>query len=324
MLSSAVFVLAASMMVGQTSTGMPDELRRQIDEHLIGKWTSTTTWGDTVTTGESRSTWADGGQSVITEAVGTDIEGDISYVTTVLGWDASKKCLVNLSTTSKGEYWGYRWTDLKKNEWNGHGKGVYQNKEWSSEAKLQFTEDGNRYEDVTEGKPFVVVSKRKATYVAPEDVAEADDYIAMQKNYFCGTWNITALEGDAVGSNGTWACRLDASGKSFHETGTMDGKDSLHAIAGYDPQTKSLKEVVFYADGATATLLYRHPRKLIQGNLVGKVLRGTMERVSAEGESQAFDVLVTPLERNKSILTIHEKGNPEAVWVKAAFERKGE
>ena len=125
-----------------------------------------------------------------------------------------------------------------------------------------------------------------------------------------------------MGSNGTWTCRLDSAGRSFHEKGTMDGKDFLHAIGGYDPQTQSLKEVVFYADGSTATLLYRHPRKLIQGSLVGKVLKGTMEYMSANGEKRALDVLVEPQDRNTSILTIHERGNPSAIWVKAAFNRK--
>jgi len=168
----------------------------------------------------------------------------------------------------------------------------------------------------------VIVWKRKATYVAPEEVATADDYIAMQTNYFCGEWSIKALKGDSVGSNGTWTCRLDSTGRSFHEKGTMDGKDFLHAIGGYDPQSQSLKEVVFYADGSTATLLYRHPRELIHGSLVGKVLRGTMEHVSIRGEKRAFDVLVEPQDRNTSILTIHERGNPAKIWVKAAFNRK--
>jgi hypothetical protein len=322
MLSSAVFVLAASMAVGQTNSSMPKDVRQQIDRHLIGEWTSQTTWGDQSASGEHRSAWTDGGQCVITEQVGSDFDGSTVHATTVLGWDAAKKCLVDFTITSKGEHWGYRWTDLKQDGWAGEGTGVYQNNEWSAPATLRFGEDGNRYEDVTEGKPFVIVWKRKATYVASEDVATADDYIAMQTNYFCGEWSIQGLEGDGVGSNGTWICRLDSTGRSFHEKGTMDGKDFLQAIGGYDPETQSLKEVVFYADGSTATLLYRHPRKLIQGSLIGKVLKGTMEHVSANGVKRAFDVLVEPQDRNTSVLTFHEQGNPSAIWVKAAFHRK--
>ena len=55
----------------------------------------------------------------------------------------------------------------------------------------------------------MIVWRRKATFVAPEEMATADD-IAMQTNYFCGEWSIRALEGDGVSSNGTVvSIRLD-------------------------------------------------------------------------------------------------------------------
>ena len=45
---------------------------------------------------------------------------------------------------------------------------------------------------------------------------------------------------------------------------------------------------MFYANGSTATLLYRHPLKTIQGSLLGKVLEGTMERVSPMAKRRRY------------------------------------
>jgi hypothetical protein len=155
-----------------------------------------------------------------------------------------------------------------------------------------------------------------------EPVATAEDYIAMQQNHFAGEWTTKVLEGEGAGSTGTYACRLDPSGKSFDETATSDGKVFFHAIGGYDPVHQALKEVVYYADGSTATLIYRHPQKLIQGSLVGKTLKGTMEYVSSDGQKKALEVLVNTVEQNKTLLTIHKQGDPKAVFARVIFERK--
>ncbi|MCL4852101.1 MAG: hypothetical protein KJZ78_12070, partial [Bryobacteraceae bacterium] len=182
----------------------------------------------------------------------------------------------------------------------------------------QNTKNGKSMPDT----PLITFHRRKPG--PPAGDATAKDYIAMQQNYFAGEWNIEVIGGEGAGSTGTWTCRLDASGTSFHETATMNGKPFLHAIAGYDPHLNAFKEVAFYVDGSTATLIYRHPLKAIQGNLVGKVLRGTMERISADGKKEALVVLANPVEPHKSLLTIHKQGNPKDIVVKAVYLRKQE
>lgn len=319
---STAILLAACMTVGQTDGGMPKEIRQHIDEHMVGEWRTQTTWGDKTVEGRIRSRWANGNKAVISEAFGLGFDGEDVYVTTVLGWDANAKCLVEYNVTSEGEHWNYHWTNLSSDEWSGQGSGVFNGKDWSSPAKIQWAADGARYEDVTEGKPFVIVTKRRPTSRQRQDEPTAKDYIAMQQNYFAGEWITKGIEGEGAGTVGTWTCRLDSSGTSFLESATSDGKPFLHSIGGYDPILRAFKEVVFYADGSTATLLYRHPLKVIQGDLVGKVLKGTMERVSANGEKEALGVLVAPQDRDHSILTIHRKGDPKAVVVKVVFERK--
>ena len=206
----------------------------------------------------------------------------------------------------------------------GYGSGLYEGVEWSSAAKIQWTEYGATYEDTTGGKPFVFVMKRKEGRAAQENEPKAEDYIAMQQNYFCGEWTIKVLEGEGAGSTGTWSCKLDACGQSFHQTGTMDGKPFFQSIGGYDPQLRGLKEVAFCTDGSTATLLYRHPLKAIQGDLVGQVLKGIMENVTPDGKRETLDVVVHPVDRDKSVFTIHKKGDPSSIIVKAVFERVNE
>ena len=82
------FLLAASMVVGQGDGGMPESLRQHIEKHVIGQWTTRTTWGDQVVSGESRSRWAHGGKCVISEATGLDFAGVKVHTTTISGFDA--------------------------------------------------------------------------------------------------------------------------------------------------------------------------------------------------------------------------------------------
>jgi hypothetical protein len=56
----------------------------------------------------------------------------------------------------------------------------------------------------------------------------------------------------------------------------MDGWPFLGAVGGYDPHLRGRKAVVFYADGSTGTLLYRHVPDTIKCSLAGKVLKGVL------------------------------------------------
>ena len=61
--------LVASIAAAQDgkSTGMPAELRKHIDEHVIGEWTYEGSWGDKKFTGEERISWTAGKTAVISE-----------------------------------------------------------------------------------------------------------------------------------------------------------------------------------------------------------------------------------------------------------------
>ena len=80
--------------------------------------------------------------------------------TVITGWEPDTKTLIEHGFYSNGDNWNTRWK-LGKEKWSGQGTGLYMGKEWKSPTKLELKKDSYRYEDTTEGKPFVIVSKRK-------------------------------------------------------------------------------------------------------------------------------------------------------------------
>lgn len=239
MLNTAL-VLAASMVVGQTSGGMPQEVRAHIDKHIIGEWTTQTTWGGKVAEGESKARWGQGGASVITETTGVDFAGDRVHVTTVLGWDADAKCIVDYSVTSKGERWNYRWTDFSGDTWAGQGVGIYNGKEWHSPAKIRWEEDSSTYEDTTEGKPFVIVSERKVSHIAQQAGTTAVPAAVLEQfQYFVGEWTAEGTTGDGEAAQATFTVKW-APGK----------KTLLFDAYWSDPEIKSLGSGIFGWDAA--------------------------------------------------------------------------
>jgi hypothetical protein len=51
---------------------------------------------------------------------------------------------------------------LTKDKWTGRGSSTYEGTQWDSPATLEFKENSLRYEDVTNGKPWVGVYTRTA------------------------------------------------------------------------------------------------------------------------------------------------------------------
>jgi hypothetical protein len=188
---------------------MPQEVRKHIDDHIIGEWITETTWGETVTHGENRARWADGGQTVISQWSGESIVGDgNAYVTSVMGWDAARKMIVEYSVASNGEHWTYEWNGLQDAEWTGRGFGTFNGKEWSSTATVKWTADGSRYEDVTEGKPFVLTTRRKSSVVAqPKGETTVPEEVLKHFQFFVGEWTAVGTTSDGRAVNATMTFR---------------------------------------------------------------------------------------------------------------------
>jgi hypothetical protein len=141
-------------------TTMPVELRRQIDERLIGQWTYEVTWGEKEFTGEETTRWIGRKNGILIQG-NIMVDGSRINYAMMQGWDGSVNALVGRGFTSDGESSTGCWTDFSEEKWTGHGEGIYQGKRWKSPSQLEFLKDSLRYEDVTQGKPWVAVYKRK-------------------------------------------------------------------------------------------------------------------------------------------------------------------
>ena len=162
MFCNAMVMLSLTISAGQEkpSIAMPPAVRRQITQHIIGQWTHRTTWGDQVMEGEETARWTKDRAGFILQGH-LIIEGKKSSYAVLVGWSNADKTLVAHGVNTEGETWTVRWTDLSRDEWKGHGEGIFQGKKWESESKFVFGEESNRYEDVTLGKPWIAVMKRK-------------------------------------------------------------------------------------------------------------------------------------------------------------------
>lgn len=154
-------LLVSPLALAQEGATFPAKLQKQIDESVIGEWTYEGSWGEKKFSGEDRSRWTARKTAVL--SVGFEMANGkrVNYVN-LMGWDGEAKKLVHRGFNSNGETWSGEWSVLTKTKWTGKGAGLYDGKKWESAATLEFKKDWQRYEDVTDGKPWIAVSSRKA------------------------------------------------------------------------------------------------------------------------------------------------------------------
>jgi hypothetical protein len=162
MLNCVGVLLLVSVATGQEvkNVPMPVELQQQIDERIIGERTYEVAWGEKKYTGEEKTRWIGRKSGILTQGFVVEDGERVNYVV-LQGWDGNTEALVGRGFNSNGETWAESWTEFSKEKWTGHGEGIYQGKRWKSPAKLEFLKDSTRYEDITDGKPWVSVSKWK-------------------------------------------------------------------------------------------------------------------------------------------------------------------
>ena len=90
-----------------------------------------------------------------------DKDGKAEY-TELLGWNATLQELVSLTFSSRGEHGFLHWQRLSKDKWTGRGTGRWRGKEWDSPTTAEWKVNEFRYEDISDGKPFVSVFTRKS------------------------------------------------------------------------------------------------------------------------------------------------------------------
>ena len=164
MLSCATLLMSLSVVTApeaNVTTAMPAELREHIDQRMIGQKTYQGNWGAKKFKGEESTRWVRRKTGILSQGHSV-MDGKRTDYVELMGWDSGKRALVVRGFNSDGETWTNQWTKFSKDKWTGHGSGVYQGVKWDSPSTLEFRANGSRYEDTTDGKPWVAEYTRKA------------------------------------------------------------------------------------------------------------------------------------------------------------------
>lgn len=201
MLTIAGIAFAASMVVGQAVdvTKMPPDLAKQIDERMIGDWVLESTHGETPATGEESWNWGTDKSCVVLSGFWI-LDGKKTTYGGAMGWDGAAKSLVSHYFSTDGDVGTTHWTELGPNKWTGEWEGTYLGQKSKTPAKLEFTKDRKRYEDITNGKPYVAILKRKPKPPTPSNYEKLKDL-----NFFIGTWQAQQKDGGTLAWTFEWA-----------------------------------------------------------------------------------------------------------------------
>ena len=180
---SIAFVALTLNPMSAESKGMPDDIRNYINNQMIGNWEFTTSFDGKTWTEQHTVRWSPSKNAAIGEGTAVDENGSYT-ITEMTGWNETSKAVVTHAFSSRGDYWTIRYDKRDGNTWTGHGKGMWGGKVWESSVKQVWSADGFRYEDTTEGKPFIVVGKRQT-------LGNAERQLQMFGRFMAGTWTRT-------------------------------------------------------------------------------------------------------------------------------------
>ena len=159
---SLVVLLVAVLGISTTCTaeGMPDAVRKSLNDSLIGKWTIEFTRGDVVSKGKYVAKWSPGNHSIRIDITETGEDGT-SQASELMGWDADSKCLTVHGFGAKSANWAIRFTDFTSGNWKGTWKGFTNGKADGSDCTMELNGDSFEYRDTSDGKPLIVRATRK-------------------------------------------------------------------------------------------------------------------------------------------------------------------
>ncbi|MGE3779437.1 MAG: hypothetical protein AB7F89_19775, partial [Pirellulaceae bacterium] len=271
------------LLVGTAHAEMPAEIRKLFDEHVVGDWTTETSFDGQRIVGESSISWNAGGASVTGRGTATDAKGVI-HITDLLGWDESSSNLIAQGFDSRGNSWTTRWkqaTAGNTKEWVGVGTGTYDGQKWDSPTKIRYYQDGLHYEDTTDGKPFIFVAKRKSASASPAS-EQLKSLEPMVGNFqFKGSWEDgTPMLGEELSQ---WVLN-----KSFvlgH--GGFKNRDGSRLdycyLQGWNPQARQIEMFIVDSNGWLG-------RRVGTVDSTTKRYSGRQEGLTTDGQSYSFDL----------------------------------
>lgn len=237
---------------------MPAKVK-QIFADRIGHWASTTTWNGTTDRSVLTNTWAMDKRSILCKWTMLQSDG-LFDATEIISWDSAKDAVVVHGTSTRGDYWISTYDKQAGNIWSGHATGMWNGKPWESPIKIEWSENGWRYEDTTEGKPFVSVGKR----VEVAATATARDHMKAMKG-FLGTWKVTRpgpeylanspklkqFVGKPMTRTIVYRWTADRTAQIEQHAVDFDGKFTIKstALRGWDPTAGAIRGYMFTSAG---------------------------------------------------------------------------
>ena len=212
MLSVTTFVVSVALCISQTDAkpNIPEPVQQVIEKSLIGEMSFEGTYGGKTFTGEESWRWANDKTTAIIEGF-IEMDGVKLPYTSLAGWEASNKALLVTGFFAGGDISTTRWTEFSADLWKGRIVGTFQGRTYESAAKIEFKPDSVRYEDTTDGKPWISVAKRKP---APKPPSHYENLKGLEQ--FVGSWEAKDPDGNTTSWTFKWACDKKHPGKSGH------------------------------------------------------------------------------------------------------------
>jgi hypothetical protein len=224
--------------VNASAQGMPDRIRKAFDQNIIGNWQFTTEFGGQTTKQLVVNKWLPGKTAAL--GINFDVEGDEpSAAYSLLGWDQASKAIISHGFGSAGNTWTITYDKVSNTIWEGHGVGTWKGQEWKSPAKIEWSNDGFRYEDITEGKPFIITGKR---------LSAGDPEVALKHfgDFMAGTWTRTDESQERVHKY-TWGLKR----KFLRSNGRKDPIEPWDGLIGIDHGAGTVGWWGYFEDGTT-------------------------------------------------------------------------
>lgn len=154
----ALIAALLTVSIANADDGMPDAVRKSLNDGLIGEWKVEFTRGDVVSKGTYIAKWSAGKHSIRIDLTET-VEDGTTRASELMGWDSDAKCLMVYGFGDKSN-WTIQFTDVASRKWKGIWKGFFNGKSDGSSCTMEMRGDSFEYRDTTDGKPLVVKATR--------------------------------------------------------------------------------------------------------------------------------------------------------------------
>lgn len=331
MLSTTV-LLAASMIAGQAHGEKAIDPNLKPLTPLVGSWDVEFDWPDLpVEKAKVTYSWVLHGKYL--EARWRAIDGEF-LGSEYFAWDPTEKeirlwgfdpwSFSNATWKISGNKWTGTYTSVS---FDGTGSKNTITLEFKGSNKVHVTRTPKGSEQ-PDGTAVFVKSRGQGEQATP---AVADNhYLKFWRKYFQGDWNTTLLEGEdrdgriQAGAKGTWSCHPCNTRNCMLFTATVNGEPDFTTVAGYDPESKAWKEIAFMADGSHLTQFYFAEPGELDGDPVGKEIKGTAHFVYPDGRVEKAKIGVKIISRDKcKYYAVDRKiGDESQPDLELVFERK--